>query len=122
MLGITLMAIGNLLPRTRPNLALGIRTARTLMDRQLWVLTHRISGYVLVGVGIVTVISGLSMSGPLVPAAPGLAVLAGALIVTAYTCASRGPDGGAPARGHHVLCAQPQQTLRHTPRARRCLV
>jgi uncharacterized membrane protein len=84
MLGITLMAVGNLLPRTRPNLALGIRTARTLMDRQLWVLTHRVSGYVLVGVGIVTVFSGLSMSGPLVPAAPGLAVLAGALIVAAY--------------------------------------
>ena len=54
------------------------------MDRQLWVLTHRISGYVLVAVGVVTVISGLSMSGPLVPAAPGVAVLAGALIVAAY--------------------------------------
>ncbi len=32
LFGALFIAIGNLLPRTRPNLALGIRTARTLSD------------------------------------------------------------------------------------------
>ena len=40
MLGFTMISIGNLLPRTRPNLAIGIRTQRTLSDRQLWIRTH----------------------------------------------------------------------------------
>ena len=30
LLGVVLVAIGNLLPRTRPNVAVGVRTARTL--------------------------------------------------------------------------------------------
>jgi hypothetical protein len=30
------MAIGNLLPRVRPNVAIGIRTSRTLRDRDAW--------------------------------------------------------------------------------------
>jgi hypothetical protein len=33
MLGVTMIGIGNLLPRLRPNLAVGIRTRRTLSDR-----------------------------------------------------------------------------------------
>ena len=36
LLGSAFIAIGNLLPRTRPNLALGIRTRRTLNDRAFW--------------------------------------------------------------------------------------
>ena len=39
MLGLTIISIGNLLPRTRPNLAIGIRTRRTLSDRALWIRT-----------------------------------------------------------------------------------
>src|SRR5262245_4576344 len=38
LLGATLVGVGNLLPRTRPNYALGIRTSRTLADRQLWMI------------------------------------------------------------------------------------
>lgn len=80
-LGITLAAIGNLLPRTRPNFALGIRTARTLSDRQLWMLTHRASGYLLVAIGLATIVSGLFaagtsvMVGPVIGGAVGIAVL-----------------------------------------------
>src|SRR6266513_565511 len=36
LLGAALMAIGNLLPRVRPNVAIGIRTSRTLRDRGAW--------------------------------------------------------------------------------------
>jgi hypothetical protein len=36
MLGLTVVGVGNLLPRIRQNLAFGIRTARTLADRGAW--------------------------------------------------------------------------------------
>jgi uncharacterized membrane protein len=64
LFGGVFIAIGNLLPRTRPNLALGIRTARTLTDRQLWIRLHRTCGYVAVALGAVIVISGLFLSDP----------------------------------------------------------
>jgi len=59
MLGLTFMAVGNLLPRTRPNIALGIRTARTLASTQLWQRLHRAIGYTTVGLGTVILIAGL---------------------------------------------------------------
>jgi hypothetical protein len=59
MLGLTFMAIGNLLPRTRPNVAVGVRTARTLTNTQLWQQVHRVGGYATVGLGVVTVLTGL---------------------------------------------------------------
>lgn len=65
MLGFTLMAIGNLLPRTRPNLAIGIRTRGTLSDRALWIRTHRFAGYVVVACGVVVVLSAAAVPGPI---------------------------------------------------------
>ena len=84
LLGLTLAAVGNLLPRTRPNIALGIRTARTLTDRRLWMLTHRAAGYACVAVGMVTVCAGAFLSGRNVAAWSGGAFLAGAAIVVTY--------------------------------------
>src|SRR5688572_14587965 len=37
LFGMLLIGVGNLLPRTRPNLVIGIRTARTLADRRVWI-------------------------------------------------------------------------------------
>jgi uncharacterized membrane protein len=84
MLGVTLAAIGNLLPCTRPNFALGIRTARTLTDRQLWILTHRVSGYLLVGIGLVTIVSGVVGNGTNVMVGPVFGLAGGAVVLTAY--------------------------------------
>jgi hypothetical protein len=81
LVGVTLIAVGNLLPRTRPNFALGIRTSRTLVDRQLWMQTHRVGGYLAVAVGTITIISGLFLSGTQVAALPGIAFLIGAGIL-----------------------------------------
>jgi uncharacterized membrane protein len=83
LVGLTLIAVGNLLPRTRPNIALGIRTSRTLVDRQLWMSTHRAGGYVGVSVGVVTVVSGLFLPRPHAAAFPGIAFLAGVGIIVA---------------------------------------
>ena len=64
LFGGLFIAVGNLLPRTRPNLAVGIRTTRTLSDRRLWIRLHRTCGYVSVVFGTVVIISGLFLGGP----------------------------------------------------------
>jgi uncharacterized membrane protein len=84
LLGLTLVVIGNLLPRTRPNVALGIRTSQTLTDRRLWMLIHRIGGYICVAIGTVTVLTAAFLSGPKVGALLGGAGLAGAAIMFVY--------------------------------------
>jgi uncharacterized membrane protein len=74
MLGFTMISIGNLLPRTRPNLAIGIRTHRTLSDRALWMRTHRSAGYMLVACGAVIVLSAIAVPKPV---GPGMILLVG---------------------------------------------
>ena len=63
MLGLTIVAIGNLLPRTRPNVVFGVRTTRTLSNAQLWQQVHRVGGYVTVGLGVIIAVAGLMGSG-----------------------------------------------------------
>ena len=64
MLGLAMISIGNLLPKTRPNLALGIRTRRTLADRACWSRTHRLAGYVLVICGLAIIVATLAVPSP----------------------------------------------------------
>src|SRR5687768_15182873 len=84
LFGALFIAIGNLLPRTRPNLALGIRTARTLSDRHFWIRLHRICGYLSVALGGVIVVAGLSFSAAVIGPVVGTAALTSvaALVVT----------------------------------------
>jgi hypothetical protein len=65
MLGLTFVAVGNLLPRTRPNVAVGVRTKQTLANGQLWSQIHRVGGYVTVFWGTVIAISAIALSGSL---------------------------------------------------------
>jgi hypothetical protein len=84
LLGLTIVAIGNLLPRTRPNIAVGIRTSRTLTDRRLWMLTHRATGYLAVAVGAITIVSGAVGAGARVAGVPAVSMLAAATILFVY--------------------------------------
>ena len=72
LLGAALMAIGNLLPRVRPNVAIGIRTSRTLRDRGAWLRVNRRAGYVTVALGFTIVVAAL-----LVPPGPRVAAVVG---------------------------------------------
>ena len=74
MLGLTIISVGNLLPLTRPNLAIGIRTRRTLSDRAYWLNTHRRAGSMLVICGAVVVLSALTVPRPV---GPGMILLVG---------------------------------------------
>jgi uncharacterized membrane protein len=67
MLGFTMISIGNLLPKTRPNLAIGIRTRLTLSDRALWIRVHRSAGYMVVAGGAVVVLSAMTVPRPVGP-------------------------------------------------------
>ncbi|HEY7057101.1 MAG TPA: SdpI family protein [Vicinamibacterales bacterium] len=67
LLGCALIGIGNLLPRTRPNLAIGIRTADTLDNPAVWTRTHRVAGYLVVLLGLVILLSAVAVPSPLGP-------------------------------------------------------
>jgi hypothetical protein len=82
--GMTLVAIGNLLPRIRPNVVLGVRTARSLTSRRIWLPLHRLGGYVCVVLGIVTLLTTTFLPGPAAAFFSGAVSVAGALIVCAY--------------------------------------
>ena len=89
ILGLALASIGNLLPRTRPNVAVGFRTRRTLTNATLWGQVHRIGGYVTVGLGIAIGAMGLVLSHQGLGAAIGAAALLSvtAVIVTYWRLA-----------------------------------
>jgi hypothetical protein len=74
LLGAGLMAIGNLLPRVRPNVAIGIRTSRPLRDRDAWLRANRRAGYVTVALGCAIVAAAL-----LVPPGPRVAAVVGGI-------------------------------------------
>ena len=62
-----MIAIGNLLPRTRPNRSLGIRTSRTLSDRSVWMRTHRMAGYMVVTLGVAILLGAVALPVPVGP-------------------------------------------------------
>ena len=90
LLGVMFVTIGNLLPRTRPNVAVGVRTTRTLANTQLWQHVHRAGGYAAVALGVVMVITGLVLTGdrlgPVISAAALIAVTA---VIVSYRRYSR---------------------------------
>lgn len=56
--GVLLIIIGNLLPRTRSNWFLGIRTPWTLSSDRVWEKTHRFGGRMFVAGGILIIVAG----------------------------------------------------------------
>ena len=54
--GVSLLIMGNVMPRLRPNWVAGLRTNRTLQDPQLWRVAHRAFGTAFVASGILMVI------------------------------------------------------------------
>lgn len=55
LVGAGLCAVGNVMPRTRPNWIAGLRTKRTLSDPEVWRLTHRWFGGLLMLTGLATI-------------------------------------------------------------------
>lgn len=75
MFGLTLIIIGNLLPRLRPNIVMGIRTSRTLTDRAAWAHTNRVAGYATVSTGVMFLFGGMLPSLPVMEFATVAAII-----------------------------------------------
>jgi uncharacterized membrane protein len=83
MFGCALIVIGNLLPRFRPNVVIGIRTSRTLSDRGTWARTNRAAGYAAVGSGVAFALAGLLPNLPVMEFAAVAAI--GTLSILGWT-------------------------------------
>ena len=86
-LGALMIALGNYLPRVKPNYTFGIRTPWTLASEGNWRRTHRFAGPVFVAAGVVMLASALIST-----VAPGAsfwvgmaAVLLATLVVGVYS-------------------------------------
>ena len=60
--GALLVVLGNLLPRFRSNFFMGIRTPWTLSSDTVWMKTHRVGGYLIVGAGLLLIASAFVQS------------------------------------------------------------
>jgi uncharacterized membrane protein len=58
-LGVSMLVMGNVFPRLRPNVIAGVRTARALANPSVWRSTHRFLGYAFVVSGLATIIIAL---------------------------------------------------------------
>jgi len=62
LVGTLFVALGNVLPRARPNWWFGIRTPWTLSDDRVWARTHRVGGYAMTAAGVI-VLAGAALPG-----------------------------------------------------------
>lgn len=76
--GLLLIVIGNVLPKSRPGFFVGIRTPWALLDTDNWIATHRLGAWTMMAGGAALLLVGLL---PLTPAARG-ALVVGALLVS----------------------------------------
>jgi uncharacterized membrane protein len=56
VVGLLFMALGNVLPRAKPNWWFGVRTPWTLSNDRVWVRTHRVAGYTMLIAGLAFVV------------------------------------------------------------------
>ena len=86
-LGALMVALGNYLPRVKPNYTFGIRTPWTLASEDNWRRTHRFAGPVFVVAGVAMLVAALLSS--VAPEASFwvgmVAVLLATLVVGAYS-------------------------------------
>jgi uncharacterized membrane protein len=64
LMGLGVVAIGDLLPRLRPNIAIGFRAPWTLRNHSVWMRTHRFAGYAAVSLGAVIIVAGVALPRP----------------------------------------------------------
>ncbi|WP_375390697.1 SdpI family protein [uncultured Sphingomonas sp.] len=57
--GVLLIAIGNMLPKSRPGFFVGIRTPWAILDEDNWVATHRLGAWTFIAGGLLMVAAGV---------------------------------------------------------------
>ena len=79
--GVLLMFLGNMLPKSRPGFFVGIRTPWTIVDEDIWIATHRLGGKLMMLAGAVLVVLAFAPVGSEVRAVVTLAAVFGAALV-----------------------------------------
>lgn len=75
-MGVLLVVVGNLLPKSRPGFFVGIRTPWTITDVDVWIATHRLGGKLMLLAGGAIIIAALL---PIAPEQLAIIVIAAAL-------------------------------------------
>jgi uncharacterized membrane protein len=86
LVGALLVSVGNLLPTTRPNVIVGIRTPRSLRSRAFWMEINRVGGNVAVGLGLIVIVAAVMLGYPLVGQVISAAVVSAIAIVVFRYC------------------------------------
>jgi uncharacterized membrane protein len=89
LLGALWMAIGQMMPRTRRNPIMGIRTAWTLASDENWLRTHHVAGYTMFVGGLITVLAAFLGEHALFVAIPAALVSAFVPVVYSFLLARR---------------------------------
>ncbi len=85
VIGVAFIAIGNVLPRAKPNWWFGIRTPWTLSNDRVWARTHRVGGYIMSATGVLAIVSSfLATEIAIVTFAVAAAAMAFALMAYSY--------------------------------------
>lgn len=58
IIGVLFFAIGNYMPKCKQNYTVGVKTPWTLSSEENWNKTHRLSGYLWMGMGALLAVSG----------------------------------------------------------------
>lgn len=99
LVGGLFIVLGNALPRARSNWWFGIRTPWTLSNERVWERTHRVGGYLMVGVGCLLLVAAI-VPGPhtAIIATGGLAVMAVVSVAYSYIAWRQETSGAASGR------------------------
>jgi uncharacterized membrane protein len=92
--GVLLVLVGNVLPKTRFNYVMGVRTPWTLADERVWDRTHRFAGACLMLAGVCGVAGGLLLKGDMAVIAAFLGPVLAATLAAVVFSAVISPRGG----------------------------
>ncbi|HUQ20585.1 MAG TPA: SdpI family protein [Gemmatimonadaceae bacterium] len=90
IIGLGLIAAGNVMPRTKPNWMVGLRTKRTLSDPAVWARTHRVFGAMMIVAGSLVILSAF------VAPRYSFVIAVGALVIGAFLAYIIGTRGARP--------------------------
>ncbi|GAA0285330.1 SdpI family protein [Alteraurantiacibacter aestuarii] len=80
VIGMFLIFLGNMLPKSRPSFFVGIRTPWTIMDTDNWIATHRLGGKLMMAAGAVIIINAFVETSEGV----AIALLLGPILIAAF--------------------------------------
>ena len=84
--GILLIVIGNILPKSRPGFFVGIRTPWTIADTDNWIATHRLGGKLFMIAGLIIALAAIGgLEGDVAQTVVLVAALTAAIVPIAYS-------------------------------------